>query len=60
MINACGILFKYDIQVDFRIRRFRIFFIEAILGGSPVLTHADNKTLMDLCQNYINKSQRFP
>jgi hypothetical protein len=60
MINACGILFKYDIQVDFRKQRFRNFFIETILGGSTVLTPADNKALMNLCQNYIRESQRFP
>jgi hypothetical protein len=60
IIKACEILFKYDIQVDFRTRRFRMFFIEAILGGSTVLTLADNQHLMEICQNYIRDTQRFP
>jgi hypothetical protein len=60
MINACAILFPYDIQVDFRARSFRNFFIKTILGGSTVLTLADNKQLMDICQKFIRDSQRFP
>jgi hypothetical protein len=60
MIEACGILFQYDIQVDFRLRRFRKLFIEAILGGSRVLSLADNIKLMEICQTYIRETRRFP
>jgi hypothetical protein len=60
MINACAIFFSYDIQVDFRLRRFREFFIESVLGGSSILSFTDNKKLMDICQNYIRETHRFP
>jgi hypothetical protein len=60
MIEACGILFQYDIHVDFRLRRFRKFFIESILGGSKVLSLADNIKLMEICQTFIRESKRFP
>jgi hypothetical protein len=60
MINACEILSHYDIQVDFRRRRFRIFFTESLLSGSDILSLVDNKKLMDICQKYIRETKRFP
>jgi hypothetical protein len=60
MINTCAILFLYDIEVDFTVRRFREYFIKTILGGSTVLTLEDNKKLMDICQIFIRESHRFP
>jgi hypothetical protein len=60
MISACAILYTYNIQVDFLNRRFRKFFVKALLGGSDVLTEIDNHKMIELCQTFIRESKRFP
>jgi hypothetical protein len=60
MINACAILFTYDIKVDFRLKRFRKFLVKTLLGGSDVLIATDNHKMMELCQDFIRESKRFP
>ena len=58
--EICQILYSYDIAVDFLSRPFRIFFINTLLNGSPLLRHSDNKDIFKHTHLYIKESKRFP
>jgi hypothetical protein len=60
MLNACAIIFKYQINVDFTNRRFCTFFVNTLLKGSMLLTLDDNKAIMNICRTFIRESHRFP
>jgi hypothetical protein len=58
--ETCDILQKYGVQVDFRNRAFRNYFILSLLNGSATMTLDDNKALFNLVQTFIHQSHRFP
>jgi hypothetical protein len=60
MLNACAIIFKYQINVNFTDKRFCTFFVNTLLKGSMLLTLEDNKAIMKICQTFIRESHRFP
>jgi hypothetical protein len=58
--GICDILRDVGIEIDFRRRHFRVLLIKTILGGSQLLSDADNKEVMKLSIKYVSDSKRFP
>jgi hypothetical protein len=58
--KVSDILHKYDIEMDFRKKSFRISFINTLLKGSECLTQEDNTYVMKQAQIFIKESKRFP
>ena len=58
--ETCLILNNNDIEVEFRSQRHRNLFINIVLKGTKLLSEANNKKIVEITQNYIKDSQRFP
>ena len=60
LTGICDIYHANNIEIEFRSRRFREFFIKTLLNGSPALSVHENKSIFHITQNFIRNSQRFP
>jgi hypothetical protein len=58
--GICDILDDYEINIDFRRRRFRDKFIQLILKGSPCLNDVTTTRIFEITQTFIYDSKRFP
>jgi hypothetical protein len=60
MTGICDIYHANNIEIEFRLRRFRENFIITLLKGNPAFTPPENKLIFQLTQNFIKNTQRFP
>jgi hypothetical protein len=60
MQNACRIIFKYQINVDFTKKQFCKFFVDTLTQGSDMITFEDNREMIKIGQTFICESHRFP
>jgi hypothetical protein len=58
--GICNILFKNNIEVDFKKRTFRNFLIDMMLRGSILLSESDSREIMKCSEIFIQQSHRFP
>jgi hypothetical protein len=59
LIEICDILRQKHIEIDFRRRPFRTFFMDMILKGSDLFTFQENLKILGITQIYINETHRF-
>jgi hypothetical protein len=59
IVNVCEIFFENNIEIDFRRKAFRTFFLNTITKGSDVLNEEENKKIFSITQNYICETHRF-
>jgi hypothetical protein len=59
IIDICEILIENDIEVDFRRKPFRTFFIDTLLKGSDILTLPENIRISSIAQTFIRETHRF-
>ena len=58
--DVCDILNAYLIEIDFRRRRFRDFFIQTLVKGTQVLSDTSTSEIFSITQTFIRESHRFP
>jgi hypothetical protein len=59
IIDVCEILLENDVEVDFRRKPFRTYFLKTLLEGSDILTLPVNKRITIAAQTYIRDTHRF-
>jgi hypothetical protein len=59
LTDICDILTASDIEIDFRKRLFRNFFIETIIKGTNLLNEDANAKIFQITQHFIKESKRF-
>ena len=59
IIDICEILTENDIEIDFRSKPFRNFFLDIILKGSDGFTLPENKRIFKVTQTFICETHRF-
>jgi hypothetical protein len=58
--GICDILDDKEIEIDFRRRQFREYFIQIILRGTPCMNEKTVGKIFEITQNYISNTKRFP
>jgi hypothetical protein len=60
LTGICDIYNANNIEIEFRLRRFRENFIKTILNGNPSFSFPENMSIFHMTQTFIKKSKRFP